>query len=232
MFNFKYLVGGAALVLATSALAGGPEVAPEPASHSGFYVSGHGGASLLSTSNPYWSAGYDLGGALGYRWDNIRLELEGTYVRHTVRTFYQNAALFTVNGPVGGTGVSGFSPSETLTVFGNLLYDFDFGSRFVPYVGIGLGWENDWASLTITGNANNTFNRTWDLDGNDVTVQGILGVDFKVTDAVAIGINYNAVLASPPDFGRLVNNAIINNNVFSRANTLDSQFNLSVTFFF
>lgn len=230
MFNFKYLVGGAALVLATSALAGGPDVAPEPASHSGFYINGQGGASILSNSDPYYSPGWNFAAALGYRWDNIRVELEGQYTRHTLNAgHYMNPVFFTFNG---GGAAPGFSRLRTLNFFANGYYDFDFGSNFIPYVGLGLGWENVWANLNLVNNATPLFNRVWSLDNNSVAVQGILGLDFKVSDAVRIGLSYHAVLAVTPNFRTIENNGIVNARVFPRGNRLDNQINLGVTLFF
>lgn len=227
MFNFKYLVGGAALVLATYALAGGPDV-PPPAPLTGFYINGQGGGSVLVQPNPYYQVGYNLAASVGYRWDNIRFEVEGQYTHHAVRSVFQNP----VNAFLVGGG-SGFTSLSTFNIFGNIYYDFDFGNSFIPYLGAGIGWQNVWSSLNLTNNVNPLFNRRWDLSRNALTAQGILGLDYKVSDTVRVGLSYHAVLATAPSFNLLVvNNVILNNGTFRRGNRLDNQLNVGVTVFF
>lgn len=231
MFNFKCLVGGATLVLATSALAGGPDLAPAPvpAPQSGFYINALGGADLLTYSEPFSTSGYNAGAAFGYRWDNIRVELEGNYAEHNVRNNYRNPNFFTVNGG----GIASFSTLEFLRIFANAYYEFDYGNRWVPYLGAGIGWAQLSTSMTIIDNPNANFNRKWSLDHSSVTAQAILGLDFRVSDNVSVGLSYNGILASTPDYNRLIDHSIIHHGVFRNLHDAwDNQINLQLKFFF
>lgn len=164
MMNIKYLVGGTALLLATSALAGGPEAAPMQAaqdvgSNSGLYVNVNGGANLLTDSDPLKKWGFNGGAAVGYHFsNNIRLEIGGNYWRH---------------GLQGGGDALNMS-----TLMGNAYYDFDFGNSLVPYLGAGLGWAHAWADGAST---------------NSMAIQGIAGLDYKLTQNLRVGVAYHAV---------------------------------------
>lgn len=206
MLNFKYLVGGAALVLATSALAGGPEQAPAApapvANNSGFYINANGGLNLLTNSNPFNRLGWNAGVAAGYHFsNNIRLEVAGNYWRHSLRNEFT---------------VPGFSSSfQMINVMGNAYYDFDFGSSFVPYIGVGLGWAHQWVSAS-------SQNITASSARNLLAAQGIVGLDYKITDNVRIGVNYHLV-------GFAGNN---HNNQFRRTHNLENQFNIGLSYYF
>lgn len=208
MFNFKYLVGGAALVLATSAMAGGPEqvpAAPAPVANSGFYINANGGLNLLTNNNAnnsiLNSLGWNAGAAFGYHFsNNIRLEVAGNYWRHAVRSQFNNL---------------GLPALQMFTLMGNVYYDFDFGNSIVPYVGAGLGWANQWASTTVQ-------NITVSASQNYLAAQGIVGLDYKITDNVRVGVNYHLV-------GFAGNNG---NNQFRRTNNLENQFNIGLSYYF
>ncbi len=210
MFNFKYLVGGAALVLATSAFAGGPEdapiAAPAPvASNSGFYINANGGLNLLTNSNFYNNAGWNIGGALGYHFsNNIRVEVADNYWRHTVRNRFAPFPAFQIN-----------------TLMGNVYYDFDFGSSFVPYIGAGAGWAHQWISQNIIQGVNVTASR------NQFAFQGIVGVDYKITDNVRIGVSYHAL-----GFAGKNNNNINGNNQLRVSRNLENQINIGLSYYF
>lgn len=73
--------------------------------------------------------GFGIGGAVGYRFNDARVEFEVDYNRNGVSSI-------TVND-VEGTGVDG--SLETLKFFVNGYYDIPTGSRFRPYVGGGVG---------------------------------------------------------------------------------------------
>lgn len=254
MYNFKYVVGAAALVLATSALAGGPEVAPAPVvDNSGFYVGVNGGLNLLANNNDGWnngllvnnvalvainngnwngyrSTGWNIGGAIGYRYNNWRVEVEGSYLQHNA-----NNTLWGFNNAAGAFfGNFGLRRLQIVTALLNGYYDFDMGNNFVPYVGIGLGWGQiqtrwNWGFAPAFGNA--FFNNTWTR--NTFAFQGVLGLDYKITDNVRLGVSYHAVgFANGNDNNRVWvlngNNFVVRNNRVS----FENKFNLGLSYFF
>ncbi len=255
MYKLNYLIGGAALVLATSALAGGPEVAPAPAAApvetSGFYVGVNGGLSLFpnysDTNNnfpngnlvipvnginavfvpySYQTAGWNAGASFGYRWNAWRAELEGSYMQQAAR----NAAR---NQFIPGFGTYNLKNLQILTVLANGYYDFDLGNNFVPYVGLGLGWGQTKTRFAfIPVNLNNSFNSSSTRNG--FAFQGVLGLDYKITDNVRLGLSYHAVgITGGSNNNRVItlnntNNIVAPNNGF----LFENKINLGLSYFF
>lgn len=255
MYNFKYLVGAAALVLATSALAGGPEVAPAPVvDNSGFYIGINGGLNLLANGNNDWNNGFlvnnvalvpinngnwwryrnpgwNLGAALGYRYNNWRVELEGSYMRHN-----SNNNLWGFNNAVGVFfGNFNLNRLQIITVLLNGYYDFDMGNNFVPYVGLGLGWAQtqtrwNWGFGPVFAPALNAFNNTWTRNG--FAFQGVLGLDYKVTDNVRFGVSYHAVGITNSNNNRVWALNGFNFGFGNRNIGFENKFNLGLSYFF
>jgi opacity protein-like surface antigen len=209
MFNAKLLVGGAALVLATSALAGGPEQAPAAP------------APVASNSCFYVSAGWNAGLAVGYHFNNVRLEVAGDYLRHSVQSRFNNLNVFGANFSI--------QPLQIATVMANAYYDFDFGSSFVPYVGAGLGWAHSWESIRITNLPAPIANNTTNFNTNNFAFQGIVGLDYKITDNVRVGVSYHAL--GWTNSNRRNNNVLANPTLISK-NSFENQINLGVSYFF
>lgn len=255
MYNFKNVVGAAALLLATSAVAGGPEVAPAPVvDNSGFYIGVNGGLNLLARNNNNWdngflvvngvalvpvavnnvnnfwnynTAGWNIGAALGYRYNNWRVELEGSYMQHSANNTWFG---FNLNNAFFGNFHT--RNLDIVTVLLNGYYDFDMGNNFVPYVGLGLGWGQTQTRWNFGfANVVNPFAASWTRNG--FAFQGVLGLDYKVTDNVRIGVSYHAVgLANGNNNGRLValngfNFAFGNHNI-----GFENKFNLGLSYFF
>ncbi len=267
MYNFKYLVGGAALVLATSAIAGGPELPPAPVENSGFYIGVNGGLSLLANYNNnnnfnngalvngngfiavngvnafqvpynYQTAGWNAGGAIGYRFNAWRVEVEGSYMQHSANGNARNLFI-AVNGPfVAGT--LNVNDLEIVTVLANGYYDFDMGNNFVPYVGLGLGWGQTQSRFNFFPvAANGGFNTTWTRNG--FAFQGVLGLDYKITDNVRLGIAYHAVgITGGNNNNRVFTVNGVNNFVFGNGNgtgnnnnfLFENKINLGLSYFF
>ena len=83
-----------------------------------------------------FGTGYNLLGALGYKWNpNIRTELEFDY-RH--------ADAGTING------LSANGAQKIYSFSGNVLYDINLGSALTPYVGGGIGVaRNRWSNCLL-----------------------------------------------------------------------------------
>jgi outer membrane protein OmpA-like peptidoglycan-associated protein len=79
-----------------------------------------------------WTPGYAGEASIGYGLGNgLRVELEGNWLYNTLHK-------------TTGTGFptrSGGS-QQNYGVFGNALYDFNLGLPIVPYIGVGVGYEN------------------------------------------------------------------------------------------
>ncbi len=227
MYNFKYLIGGAALMLASSALAGGPDEAPAPINNSGFYVNANGGWALLADASPYQTSGWNIGAAVGYRFNNFRAELAGNYFNHGV---FADSTSFLFLTP----GIISARPLQFWNLMVNGYYDFDLGNNFVPYVGAGLGWAHAYQRISLTPAAAATATLTVNDTQNLFAFQGILGVDYKISDSVRIGLSYHAL-----GFSGSNNTLTITRNngttLLATGGSLisfENQFNLELSYFF
>jgi OmpA-OmpF porin, OOP family len=109
--------------------------------------------------------GFGPGAAIGYRFNpHFRMDLSSNYW--------------------GGDGL------KSLNFMGNIYYDFDFGSRFVPYIGAGIGTQVFWLKQRAPFEAVTTGSNT------NLAAQGIAGLDFKVTRKIRVGLSYH-ILTSP-----------------------------------
>jgi outer membrane protein OmpA-like peptidoglycan-associated protein len=77
--------------------------------------------------DPGFAGQASVGYGIGY---GFRVEAEGDYFINSVKGFHP------VNGPITTGG-----QEQKYGGFGNILYDFDFGLPFFPYVGAGLGGQ-------------------------------------------------------------------------------------------
>jgi len=129
------------------------------------------------------------GFVIGYNWAKdydlpIRTELQVDYrVRHDAdsRLFVNPAQSFDYDLNV-----------DSLDVMVNVLYDFETGSWWQPYVGAGVGWSH----LEAEGSRRNTLTATEeDFDGTADNFAWSLqtGVMFDVIDSFAIELGYRYV---------------------------------------
>ncbi|MEA5501693.1 outer membrane beta-barrel protein [Halotia wernerae UHCC 0503] len=155
-------------------------------STTGFYIGGGAGANWLqeqggSTSpaiantNSEYKVGYGLFGALGYGYSNgWRTELEANWRDNKIDDVSRNAVRQTTPG--GNT--------STFGLFGNALYDFNLGSPFVPYLGLGLGWVRSNAELKGGG-------LTIADDHDDLAgYQLIAGVAYPLASQLKVTLDY------------------------------------------
>ena len=160
------------------------------AQSSGYYLGVGVGADFqsdadLSGSGINTSLDTDPGPAgsltLGYKYGNhFRTEIEGTYRN--------------VDGDsVSGTGAGGDVGAWSAMING--LYDFDTGSSFTPYLGLGAGVVRvDYDGISPVGGSR--------IDDADtlLAAQGIAGVAYAIRDNLDLTVDYRYLLAQDPEF--------------------------------
>ena len=124
--------------LAVAAIALLAPFAAKAESQPGWYIGGgallpyeiKGDATLSNVTNEVdYDAGWGLTGSVGYGFD-FGLRTEGEIV-------YRHSDVDVVSGT--GSAVNDGGGLHSWALMANALYDFDFGSRFTPYIGAGLG---------------------------------------------------------------------------------------------
>ena len=107
-----------------------------------------------------FDTGYKLEGFVGYELgSNFRIELEVFYAEADVDKLYYSGITTShpVLGPQSVPGRKSIPISGTAEQMGaslNLWYDFDFGSKWIPYVGAGIGiLEIDFGDVDYDDNA-------------------------------------------------------------------------------
>jgi opacity protein-like surface antigen len=165
-------------ILITFAAIAGASVA----SAQGMYASVIGGVNFTHDGefagvgvDSEFDTGYVVGGNVGYDFGDYRLEGEISYRANDLDN-------------IGGFD---FSPSSitTTALMANAFYDFDTGSPFVPYAGVGLGVG--FSTLELLG-----------IEG-DVTAfayQFILGGAYGMTDALELTLDYRYFSMGSPDY--------------------------------
>ncbi len=169
----------------------------------GWYVSGSAGMSFLeeqtnrnhsgstnfdtSGANP----GFDVTAALGKNLGNgFRAEGELGYRQIEI-------GHATVYAP-GGTGISsgnGNGNANAVSFMGNGFYDVQTGTRFVPYVGLGIGL----AAVTMDGVS---VNHTPAVDDSDLVFayQAMAGVGYQLSPSATIFTGYRYFATAEPTF--------------------------------
>ena len=147
----------------------------------GLYLGAGGGADWLQdmdlrggtaagapfSSNIDSDTGWAAIGTLGYRLGNgWRTEIEGGYRHNDGNAF---------NGAINAN-----TEVRTWDAMTNVLYDFDLGSPIRPYVGVGVGAVNVDAKVGGLGSDDD-----WAFG-----YQGIAGVEYAVSDTVALFTDY------------------------------------------
>lgn len=173
-----------------------------------------------------------MGGlAVGYRFGNIRAEIEYT---HSALTYDSNADLAATDDVTVDKAQQELEIAETRietvqyeSFFGNAYWDFAPGARVSPYVGLGIGtadasidYFNRWkrnsdpaAITTFAGHpdeeslrrivAGTTTIANTKLKDSVSAYQLLAGVDFSVGDSVTLGIKARLVEYGDFETGRL-----------------------------
>jgi len=85
---------------------------------------------------------------------------------------------------VAGLVANGQGEIETSSLMINALYDFDLGSNWTPYVGVGIGWiETD-----VTFSPSNV-GVLRDSD-EDFSYQLLAGLSYAISESVSVFLNY------------------------------------------
>ena len=148
-----------------------------------------------------------LGGAIGYRWSNLRIEGFGAWRHHDVDVF-EAIQLVTVNENTGATVTinnvdrfRGRVSGDTTTIIGmvNGIVDIDFALPVVPYIGAGLGAA--YVTLRdVRGSAGGVpFTLTSDSD-MVLAYQALGGVAYSITDQIIVEVEYRYLTMTDPEF--------------------------------
>lgn len=176
-------------ILLTSAVIGAGALAalaatPASAQSEGAYIGLGAGANWtgdLSSTNTGTTTGADtdLGwaglGKVGYDWGMFRTELELSYRQNDL------------DGGATGGDISSWSGMI------NALYDFKGMGKFIPYIGAGIGVTRYKSDMTIAG-------RSISESDPVLAVQGIVGVNYAVTDNWLVGLDYHYLTGQDPKF--------------------------------
>ena len=189
----------ASLVGTASALLGAPSLADISGHADGLYLRGEAGLSLAIGMDgsgapvPVFketpSKGPIAGGAVGLRLASFRVELDADMMRYDAnKAFYVNdGGVGTLQGlgSLNGKTVPLTGTVQNIPVMANLIYDFDTGSRFEPYIGFGVGFSVLSLSRISTAGA-----RLYDTSQFVFAYQPMVGVDYAITDQLSVGVQY------------------------------------------
>jgi len=130
-----------------------------------------------------------FGGALGLRLTPIRIELGLDMMRHNAGKihFINDGGLGVAQGIGNLTGqtVPASGTIQNIPVMANLYYDFDTGTPFEVYVGMGIG-----ASAMTLHNISTSGARLFDTSQIVFAYQPMIGVNYAITDQLAVGLQY------------------------------------------
>ena len=162
----------------------------------GPYIRGEGGWSHMNdmtgnttTGTSYTSKqneGYAVGGAVGWKLDQLRLELG---------LDFSNAGVKEVDLNNVRSNTAGGSVKNTSAMV-RALWDLRTGTPFVPYIGIGVG-----ASHVSLDNVRSNGTALSNSSDNVFAYEPIVGVNYLVTPNLALGLEYRYFATVDPSFG-------------------------------
>jgi OOP family OmpA-OmpF porin len=187
------LTAGAICALAAPCLA-------ETADHPGdFYLRAEGGFSFASGMDASGSAGPIFtetpgngpvfGGALGLRLTPIRIELGLDFMRRDTGKihFINDGGLGTAQGigNLSGQTVPASGTIQNIPVMANFYYDFETGTPFEIYLGMGIG-----ASALTLHNVSTSGAQLFNTSQLVFAYQPMLGANYAMTDQLTLGLQY------------------------------------------
>jgi len=161
------------------------------------YTTGNAGCSpfppYLCTYPTFYNAvtydlGYSAGAQIGYSFGGPRVEFEYNY---------RNNAASTIASQAGTQSASGDLTANSAMV--NVLYDFDTGSKWIPYVGLGLGVA-DVKANNIHSNDSTKPGSFLDGGGSKFAAQFIFGVEYQMSDRMGLTIDWRGLWSSGQNF--------------------------------
>jgi len=169
---------------------GSPGTGPD-----GLYIRGEGGWSHMNDMTGYTTGGssytskqgegYLLGGAVGWKFDQLRVELGLDFSNSGIKSI----DLKNVNS----TQVSGEVHNTAGMV--NFIWDMRTGTFIVPYIGLGVG-ASDVKLNNVVLNGPLVSNSSAVV----FTYQPMVGVNFQLTDQLALGLQYRYFATVDPSF--------------------------------
>ena len=140
-------------------------------------------ATGVDVENEY-DTGYSISGELGYNFgellfvDNVKLGLELGYTENDIDV-HNIAAL-------GGAQPSSTGDLSAFTILANMYHEYDTGTRFVPYYGLGLG------VAIIDAKDYGVAAAPQALDDEEAAFlyQGTVGVNYMLTSDIDVGARY------------------------------------------
>jgi opacity protein-like surface antigen len=185
-----------------------------------FYVGGEGGWTHLlvkrsfdeaseSSAGPVpgigvqdiWGEGYDFGARAGYEWGPWRLEGELVTRDNPVA---EQRLYSTAGGTAVSTGINSNVSGERQSwgLMANFLYQADLqwlglDPPASPYLGVGIGT----ARLHAVTHSQNTL--ITDSADTQLAYQGIIGLRYLFSDAVAVDLSWHYFAATDPTFSRV-----------------------------
>jgi OmpA-OmpF porin, OOP family len=168
----------------------------------GLYVSGQAGGTKTeeagsSNSSATTKAGFSNGfvgtAAVGYGLGNgIRGELEGSVRQATVNKLENSYQVDDGTGVISTIDPGSGGRVRVLSLMGNAIYDIPTSIGLTPFVGAGVGGARvELRSFGPTGSRLEAPNGTTTTGSKIVPAyQGIAGVNYSVTNNIAVGLTY------------------------------------------
>ncbi len=152
-------------------------------------------ASLTSTGITTGSLSHNvlgnIGGQMGYRCNNLRIEIEGLYNNNPLNVLKVGGV--TVNSPGTSDGLRLSGDTTTGAGFANGYYDFfspDGSSNLVPYIGFGAGYA--YVKSQVQFFYANALVGEGDLSTSTsgIVGQAILGMSYFLDDFTTFGLDF------------------------------------------
>lgn len=170
------------------------------AADKGMYFSGNLGLSIASDSDLSafgtdfaeisFDPGFNIGGAFGYDYGNIRAEFEIAYHFWDMDEFSSKIVIPGICPPTCTVPVDG--DASALSFMVNGYYDFPIAnSSVVPYLGGGIGGANINGEITVLGG-----------DDNDTVFayQFMAGIGFEINPKTTLTVGYRYFATTDPEF--------------------------------
>lgn len=152
-------------------------------------------ASLSSTNEITGSLSHNvlgnIGGQMGYRCNNFRLEIEGLYNNNPLDVLKIGGV--TINSPSTSSGLRLQGDTNIGAGFANGYYDFfspDGSSNLVPYIGAGAGYA--YVKSQIQFYNNDILVSSGDLSNSTsgIVGQAIIGMSYFLDDFTTFGLDF------------------------------------------